>query len=301
VFSTAVFFLCLALLAVLIWLLSLVSVVVSEDNSKDDPNGSSKERNAAAEFPDDSQDQHGAAAIANAIHAYRRSRDAQEGLRAKREKATIVALFAAASFAFLAAIAAIASAVIFNGQLSAMHEEQRAWVSIDAPPRLSAPLTYDVNNGAQFRLLFTFNNYGHSPAQNVSTFFEVFPGLGCHTDAECLVIQKRVCGVAVGGVTSTSLIVFPGEHPQSQELQYISNADLAAATVKMPATFKVIFPRIFLCIAYRITEDEEIKKTWYAFDVIRSQQNGVIRITDGEIPAEELIVRLNPLAPMGAD
>jgi Na+-transporting methylmalonyl-CoA/oxaloacetate decarboxylase gamma subunit len=294
VFSTAIFFLCLALLAVLIWLLSLVSIVVSEGNSKDDPNGSSKERNAAAEFPDASQDQHGAAAIANAIHAYRR-------LRAKHEKATIVALFAAAIFAFFAAIAAIASAMIFNGQLSAMHEEQRAWVSIDAPPRLSAPLTYDVNNGAQFRLLFTVNNYGHSPAQNVSTFFEVFPGLGCHTDAECLVIQKRVCGFAVGGVTSTSLIVFPGEHPQSQEAQYISNVELAAATAKMPDTFKVIFPHIFLCIAYRITKDEEIKKTWYAFDLIRSQQNGVIRITDGEIPAEELIVRLNPLAPMGAD
>jgi hypothetical protein len=171
-------------------------------------------------------------------------------------------------------------------------------------PRRDCPvplLTYDVNNGAQFRLLFTFNNYGHLPAQNVSTFFEVFPGLGCHTDAECLVIQKRVCGVAVHGVTWTNMIVFPGEHPQSQELQDISNADLAAATAKMPATFKVIFPHLFLCIAYRITNDEEIKKTWYVFDVIRSQQNGVIRITDGEIPAEELIVRLNPLAPMGAD
>lgn len=228
-FSTAIFFLCLGLLAVLIWLLSLVSVVVSED-SKDDPNGSSLERNAAAEFPDASQDQHGAAAIANAIHAYHRSRDAQKGQRARRERATIGALVAAAIFAFVAAIAAIDSAVSFNGQLSAMHEEQRAWVSIDAPPRVSAPLTYDVNNGAQFRLLFTFNNYGHSPAQHVSTFFEVFPGLGCHTDAECLVIQKRVCGFAVSGVTSTSLIVFPGEHPQSQEAQYVSNAELAAAT-----------------------------------------------------------------------
>src|SRR5215831_5716293 len=76
----------------------------------------------------------------------------------------------------------------------------------------------------QFRLLFTFNNYGHSPAQNVSTFFEIFPGLICHVPAECLVVQKRVCRVAVDGVNSTSLIVFPGEHPQSQELQYISNA-----------------------------------------------------------------------------
>jgi len=153
----------------------------------------------------------------------------------------------------------------------------------------------------QFRLLFTFNNYGHSPAQNVSTFFEIFPGLICHVPAECLVVQKRVCRVAVDGVNSTSLIVFPGEHPQSQELQYISNADLAAATTKMPATFKVILPHIFLCVAYRITNAEEIKKTWYAFEVIRRQQNGVIRITDGEIPAEELIVILDPLAPMGAD
>ena len=300
-FSTAIFFLCLALLAVLIWLLSLVSVVGSEDNSKDDPNGSSKERNATSEFPDASQNQHVAIAIANAIHAYRRSRHSEEGQRAKREKATIVALFAAAIFAFVAAIAAIGSAVIFNGQLNAMHEEQRAWVSIDTPPKLSAPLTYDVNNGAQFTLLFTFNNYGHSPAQNVSTFFEVFPGLGCHTDTECLVIQKRVCGVAVSGTTWSSLMVFPGEHPQSQEAQYTSNADLAASTAKMPPTFKVIFPHIFLCIAYRITEDQGIKKTWYAFDVTRNQQNGVIRITDGAIPAEELIVRLNPLAPMGAD
>jgi hypothetical protein len=300
VFSTAVFFLCLAILAVLIWLLSLVSVVVSKDNSKDDPNGSSLERNDAAEFSDASQDQHRAVGIANAIHTYRRSRDAQEDLRAKREKATIVALSAAAIFAFFAAIAAIVSGVIFYGQLSAMHEEQRAWVSIDAPPRLSAPLTYDAKNGAQFTLRLTFNNYGHTPAQNVSTFFEVFPGLACHIPAECLVVQKRVCRVAVDGVYSTSLIVFPGEHPQQQEQQDISNADLAASTAKMPATFKVILPHIFLCIAYRITNDEEIKKTWYAFEVISREKNGVIRITDGDIPAEGLTVILDPFAPMGA-
>jgi hypothetical protein len=153
-----------------------------------------------------------------------------------------IALTATAAFA-------VGAIWVANGQLQAMHEEQRAWVSIDAPPRLSAPLTYDVN-GAQFTLLFTFNNYGHSPARNVSTFFEVFPGLGCHTDAECLIIKERVCQIAASGSS---------------------------------------------------VGDDEIKKTWYALDVIRNQQNGVIRVTDGAIPVGELIVRLNPLAPMGAN
>ena len=203
-----------------------------------------------------------------------------------------IALTATAAFA-------VGAIWVANGQLQAMHEEQRAWVSIDAPPRLSAPLTYDVN-GAQFTLLFTFNNYGHSPARNVSTFFEVFPGLGCHTDAECLIIKERVCQIAASG-SSVALTVFPGEHPQSQEAQYVSNDAIAAATAKMPDTFKVIFPHIFLCIAYRVAGDDEIKKTWYALDVIRNQQNGVIRVTDGAIPVGELIVRLNPLAPMGAN
>jgi hypothetical protein len=119
VLSTAVFFLCLTALAGFIWLLSLVSSVVSEDDSEDAPHRSN-ERAAADKFEDPSQHQHGVAAIADAINTYSRNVYSQERHRAKREKATIVALFAAAIFAFLAAIAAIASALIFAGQLNEM-------------------------------------------------------------------------------------------------------------------------------------------------------------------------------------
>lgn len=189
-------------------------------------------------------------------------------------------------------------AQIAEGQLAVMKLEGRAWVSIDAPPSFGAPLAYDVN-GALITLLLTFNNYGHSPAQNVSTFFEAFPGLGCHTDAECLVIQKRVCGVAAN--SSTGLTVFPGEHPQLKEAQSISNDAIATDTAKMPAAFKAMFPHIFLCITYNIAESDEIKRTPYAFDVIRTD-GAALLTTDRKIPANELIVRISPLfEPMSAN
>jgi len=149
-------------------------------------------------------------------------------------------------------------AEIAKGQLAVQQSEGRAWVSISAPespPIFSAPLTYDVNNGAQIQLLLTLNNYGHTPAQNVSSYFEAFP-VGCHTPTECLGIQKHVCNIAATS-SAFQFIVFPGEHPQLRETQYISNGAIAAATTKKPSTFKVISPYIYLCIRYNIFGDNE--------------------------------------------
>jgi len=117
--ATAFFFLCLAVLAVLIWLLSLMSSVMSEDDPEDAANGTDKCR-PTEESQHYTRRQHGVTAVTNAIHAYRRSRHSQERRRAKREKKTIVVLIATAIFAFIAAIAAIASAWIFEGQLTEM-------------------------------------------------------------------------------------------------------------------------------------------------------------------------------------
>lgn len=186
-------------------------------------------------------------------------------------------------------------AKIAKGQLTEQQSEGRAWVSINAPespPIFSAPLTYDVNNGAQIQLLLTLNNYGHTPAQNVSSYFEAFP-VECHTPTECLVIQKHVCDVAATS-SAFQFIVFPGEHPQLKEMQFISNDAIAAATAKLPPTFKVISPYIYLCITYNIFGDNEKKHTPYVFEVIQKtptgEVRGVIRISDGIIPANELIL-----------
>jgi hypothetical protein len=64
--------------------------------------------------------QTGIAAITNAIDPFRRSRLAEERHRAARERKTIIVLMATALFALLAAIAAIVSGVIFQGQLAEM-------------------------------------------------------------------------------------------------------------------------------------------------------------------------------------
>jgi hypothetical protein len=60
--------------------------------------------------------------VADAIHSYRRRRETHERERAKRERVTIVVLVFTAVFAFLAAIAAGVSALIFSGQLGEMHQ-----------------------------------------------------------------------------------------------------------------------------------------------------------------------------------
>lgn len=94
---------------------------------------SDKSRNAEEEHHDPNKEdgninQARSDSVSDAIHTYRRSRESDERERAKRERVTIVALVTTAAFAFLAAVAAIVSAVIFSGQLGEMHQ-----ASIDLP------------------------------------------------------------------------------------------------------------------------------------------------------------------------
>ena len=114
---TAFFFLCLGVLAALIWFLSLISSVIGEHRPEDAANDSEE-----CSPIDESQRQRGIIAITDAIHAYRRSRHSDERRRAKGERTNIVVLGATAIFAFLAAIAAIASALIFDRQLTEMRK-----------------------------------------------------------------------------------------------------------------------------------------------------------------------------------
>lgn len=118
--------------------------------------------------------------------------------------------------------------------------------------------------------------------------------LRCHTDDECLGIQERICKVATNG--SIGLTIFPSQYPkpQFQETQFISNEAIAQATAKMPANFKVLWPHIFLCVAYHIAGTEDIGLTPYAFEVDRKNGQPILS-TDSIIAAEDLIVRINPL------
>ncbi|MBV9862976.1 MAG: hypothetical protein JO267_12620 [Alphaproteobacteria bacterium] len=107
-------------LVLLIFLLSLLLSAVNGEPSEGDRETS--ESDAADQQTNNSGNQHLLAAIADAIHAYRRHRHTSERNSAYRERVSIVVLGITAMFALGAGVAAIYSAVIFQGQLGEMRQ-----------------------------------------------------------------------------------------------------------------------------------------------------------------------------------
>jgi hypothetical protein len=182
-----VFFSCFAGLAVLIWLLALVSTILTDS----DTDAGQKQRSTKYSKGDDLRE------IRNAIESYSESRKSQERHRGKREKLTIVALGAAAVFAAIAGFAAIWSALVFQEQLAEMRKvydpindqalaakeaanaartsattaeraliaSQRPWVDI-IEIEVADDIMFDTN-GARIALGITLLNRGHSPALKI--------------------------------------------------------------------------------------------------------------------------------------
>jgi hypothetical protein len=192
--QTIFFILSLAILSTLIWLLSLISSIVSNIYSKraGEP---ANEGDTSNELQDNTKPQQGIATIANAIDAHRRSPQSQERDRSKREYITIAVLGATALFAFLAAVAAIYSAWIFSGQLSEMHQasvdtadlvktareteerQLRAYVGFTGDVLLRCrscdvhvyrPFTPSAKHIADNTISFNLRNGGQTPAYNTS-------------------------------------------------------------------------------------------------------------------------------------
>jgi len=113
--STVLFFACLAALAILIWILSLISMAV--DNGEADEAGeAAEEQNAAINLQKRTKNQP-LVAIQNVIDAYRKERRSQDRKSGKHEKITIVLIGASAIGAAVAAIFAGLSVWIFQDQL----------------------------------------------------------------------------------------------------------------------------------------------------------------------------------------
>jgi hypothetical protein len=152
----------------LIFLLSLLLSAVNSEPSEGD--GEAAEGSPSQQQASKSDNERPIAAVADAIHTYRHYRRADDRRRAKRERETIVVLGLTAILALFAAGAAIWSAVVFLGQLTAMREDQRPWVSTpDAP---DSDLTFS-DDGAFLRIHHSFKNWGKSPALNVTGYAEM--------------------------------------------------------------------------------------------------------------------------------
>lgn len=116
--STVLFFACLAALAILIWILFLISMAV--DNGEADEAGeAAEEQNAAIHLQKRTKNQP-LVAIQNVIDAYRKERRSQDRKSGKHEKITIVLIGASAIGAAVAAIFAGLSVWIFEDQLAEM-------------------------------------------------------------------------------------------------------------------------------------------------------------------------------------
>lgn len=187
------FFLPLAGIATLIFLLSMLQYRINGNIAKN--TSETDTQYSATDEQKDNINQARGPPVADAIHAYRRYRQADEHARAKREQVTIVVLTWTAIFAFLAAVFAGVSALIFNGQLGEMHQasvdsnnlvitareteerQLRAYVSITGDVLLQCiscktdmfwPFTPSPKHIVDNAITFSIQNGGQTPAYNVS-------------------------------------------------------------------------------------------------------------------------------------
>jgi hypothetical protein len=170
-FDAVIFFSSLAGLCVLIWLLSLISTTVGNEDANEAADAAEKQ-NATTDFPQDAESK-GLLAIPHEINAYRAERHSDDKKRGKREKITIVIIAAAAVFAAIAAVAAIVSAFIFQGQLSAMQNEQRAWLTSREIKPLSSSFVMHPPPYSPAVIDFDFANVGKEPARFVNRVVDV--------------------------------------------------------------------------------------------------------------------------------
>ena len=171
--EAVVFLISLAALAVSIMILSLLSSIVQKWISDEGGQASPNHDGADYEHGYSEQPQGKGIvppslisrvdAVAGAIYRHSEHRIAHERTQTKTEKITIVVLGVTAGFAFLAAIAAGASAIIFERQLEEMRAEQRPWVGVFGFNVQGDP---DPSNGLYYAV--QIKNSGKSPAFDVN-------------------------------------------------------------------------------------------------------------------------------------
>lgn len=149
-------------LSIVIGLLSLLSSAIDALNS-------SKTSNASYERSPSADQQEHRHPVAAAIKSYQNQRDSDERDRSKREVITIKVLTATGGFALIAAGAAIYSAWVFQGQLTEMREDRRAWIGT-----LPSYFISDATDGQPVNVWFSYSNFGREPGLDVkeSTSFD---------------------------------------------------------------------------------------------------------------------------------
>ena len=158
-----IFFSSLAGLVFIIWLLSLISMAVGNSMAHDTAEAE-EEGKTAAELKNGLQ-YRGFVAIGNAIDAYRKSRESQGRQQDKRENVTVILVGVTALFAVVAAVVAIVSAFIFQGQLKEARLDSRPWISAETFTMI-APLQIADDGGAT-RFLIQIKNVGKLPAVRI--------------------------------------------------------------------------------------------------------------------------------------
>lgn len=150
-----IFLLALVIIVFLVWLLSLILASVSQDDP-DDAAEADNQASPTGNLKDNPEGGPSGSAIAEAIHAYRRTRHSHERQSGQRVKQANAILGATALFALVAAVAAIFSGWAFYSQLTQMRHDGRPWVGIGYIGYPEADTAIQFMNG------------GKSPALNIS-------------------------------------------------------------------------------------------------------------------------------------
>jgi hypothetical protein len=246
------FILSLAGLALFIFLLNLLSSTIqqwigNEPNAADVQKASTKDEQDEQGQPVERVFIDRIESIANAIHAYNNKRDYHERRRSRRETNTIIALSAAAIFAFLTAGAAFYSDWIFSDQLEEMRQDRRAWVG-PTHASLDAPVRADVGLSA----IVALRNTGREPSLKTTIEFDpVTVGIG---EPNIHDIEKEFADrcKTTGRKTAQHIAIYP---TSSDTQVYMSGIKITAEKIDWDVVYGLKYILIRACVGYETANE----------------------------------------------
>jgi hypothetical protein len=208
--------------------------------------------------------------------------------------------YAAAIFAFVAAIGAISSVVVgywqwdvYSGQLSVMRAEHRAWVKAD--PIIDTDFIPIKDFLSAFGFHFDLTNVGHAPALNVRTLALLYSQQSENEDLRTVWKEKCKAFEAESDIEKASgFVLLPGETAPSNK-DTLSSPGLSIEMIRKTLSLKPngggnIQVSIIGCVDYLIEGDKKHHQTGIFYSLWnQNKENGAWNF--GINPKERIAAR----------
>ena len=173
--------------------------------------------------------------------------------------------------------------IVMQGQLDAMYNDQRPWVSVD--PIIASKLRYD-DNGIGVTIDLRLKNPGRSPAMNVRADGKM---TFAHKLSDHLRAQRELCDSLP--LSPQNNLIFPGTDPVSQWMPFTGGREeVAKARSATAIPDRMIAPYLIGCVRYEFGADNSKHRTGFLYQLMHVPPFGIIDAHNGDTDAKDLML-----------